>query len=132
MKFLKKYNQIFEEVESENLLNKDLKDDISEMIKKSLKTDDKETYNDFLKAFMRNPDDSQIQGLINDSDVYEFYLKYRNDIDELLSKIKFYDEIPSEMSTFSLYDYIIKGTKKAVSEIVSTLVDESSSEETTD
>lgn len=132
MRFLKKYNQIFEEVESENLLNKDLKDDISEMIKKSLKTDDKETYNDFLKAFMRNPDDSQIQGLINDSDVYEFYLKYRNDIDELLSKIKFYDEIPSEMSTFSLYDYIIKGTKKAVSEIVSTLVDESSSEETTD
>jgi regulator of replication initiation timing len=68
---------------------------------------------------------SQIEGLINDSDVYDFYLKYRNDIDELLSKIKFYDEVPSEITSFSLYDYVIKGTKKAISEIITMIIEES-------
>ena len=104
---------------------KDLKEDLVEMIEKSLKTSDIKTFDDFISAFIRNPDDTQIEGLINDSDIYEFYLKYRNDIDELLSKIKFYDDIPSEMSSFSLYDYVIKGTKKAISELVSMINDES-------
>lgn len=127
MKFLKKY-RLFEEAETTSEVNTDLKNDISEMIKKSLNTEDEETFNKFLKSFVRNPEESQIQGLINDSDVYEFYLKYRNDIDELLSKVNFYDEVPSEMSTFSLYDYIIKGTKRAVSEIISDLSESGSSE----
>lgn len=127
MKFLKNY-RLFEEAETKSEANTDLKNDISEMIKKSLETEDEETFNKFLKSFVRNPEESQIQGLINDSDVYEFYLKYRNDIDELLSKVNFYDEVPSEMSTFSLYDYIIKGTKRAVSEIISDLSESGSSE----
>ncbi len=127
MKFLKNY-RLFEEAETKSEANTDLKNDISEMIKKSLDTEDEETFNKFLKSFVRNPEESQIQGLINDSDVYEFYLKYRNDIDELLSKVNFYDEVPSEMSTFSLYDYIIKGTKRAVSEIISDLSESGSSE----
>jgi hypothetical protein len=127
MKFLKNY-RLFEEAETTSEVNTDLKNDISEMIKKSLNTEDEETFNKFLKSFIRNPEESQIQGLINDSDVYEFYLKYRNDIDELLSKVNFYDEVPSEMSTFSLYDYIIKGTKRAVSEIISDLSESGSSE----
>lgn len=127
MKFLKNY-RLFEEAETKSEANTDLKNDISEMIKKSLDTEDEETFNKFLKSFVRNSEESQIQGLINDSDVYEFYLKYRNDIDELLSKVNFYDEVPSEMSTFSLYDYIIKGTKRAVSEIISDLSESGSSE----
>ncbi len=90
MKFLKNY-RLFEEAETTSEVNTDLKNDISEMIKKSLDTEDEETFNKFLKSFVRNPEESQIQGLINDSDVYEFYLKYRNDIDELLSKVNFYD-----------------------------------------
>lgn len=104
---------------------KDIKEDIIEMIKKSLKTSDNKTFEDFVSAFIRNPQETQIEGLINDSDVYDFYLKYRNDIDELLSKIKFYDEVPSEITSFSLYDYVIKGTKKAISEIITMISEES-------
>ena len=103
---------------------KDIKEDIIEMIEKSLKTSDNKTFEDFVSAFIRNSEETQIEGLINDSDVYEFYLKYRNDIDELLSKIKFYDEVPSEITSFSLYDYVIKGTKKAISEIVTMISEE--------
>jgi len=104
---------------------KDIKEDIIEMIEKSLKTSDNKTFEDFVSAFIKNSEETQIEGLINDSDVYEFYLKYRNDIDELLSKIKFYDEVPSEITSFSLYDYVIKGTKKAISEIVTMISEES-------
>jgi len=104
---------------------KDIKEDIIEMIEKSLKTSDSKTFEEFVSAFIRNPEETQIEGLINDSDVYDFYLKYRNDIDELLSKIKFYDEVPSEITSFSLYDYVIKGTKKAISEIITMIREES-------
>jgi hypothetical protein len=110
----------------------EIKEDLKEMIEKSLKTSDKKTFDDFVSAYIKNPEETQIEGLINDSDIYEFYLKYRNDIDELLSKVKFYDEVPSEISSFSLYDYVIKGTKKAINELVNELKEgESTKEEPT-
>ena len=128
MRKMKKYHQfIKEDVESdlstEETKNQfsDMKSEIDEMIEKSLKTSDLKTKEDFIKSYNKNPDESQIEGLINDSDVYDFYLKWRNDIDEMLSKINFYDEIPSEIGSFSLYDYVIKGTKKAVLETIKDL-----------
>ena len=62
-----------------------IKEDLIEMIEKSLKTSDKKTFDDFISAYIKNPEETQIEGLINDSDVYEFYLKFRNDIDDILS-----------------------------------------------
>ena len=97
----------------------DIKDEIIEMIKSSLNTEDDKTFEDFIDAYNKNPEETQIEGLINDSDIYEFYLKWRNDIDDILSDINYYDEIPSELKVFSLYEYVIKGAKKGVSEIIS-------------
>ena len=56
----------------------------------------------------------QINGLINDSDIWDFYIKYKDNIDELLNKDGFYEKSPEELNIFSLYDYIIEGTKEAV------------------
>lgn len=97
----------------------DLKDEIKEMINKSLGSESDKVMADFIEAFNRSPEDNVIEGLINDSDVYDFYLMWRNDIDDILSAVNFFDEVPSEMKVFSLYEYIIKGTKRAVEEIVS-------------
>ena len=96
----------------------ELKDELTEMIKASLNTEDDKTFEDFIDAYNKNPEETQIEGLINDSDIYEFYLKWRNDIDEILNDIKFFDESPSESSTFGLYDYLIKGTERAIVEFV--------------
>lgn len=128
---IKSYTQFLnEDIDNEGSASseqyQEIRNDISEMIEKSLKTSDSKTVKDFISAYLRNPDDSSIEGLVNDSDVYEFYLKYRNDIDELLSNIKFYDEIPSEINSYSLYDYVIKGTKKAISELMTDIADSSS------
>ena len=106
---------------------KGVKEDLIELIEKSLKTSDQKTFDDFIEAYIKNPEDTKIEGLINDADIYEFYLKYRNDIDEILSEVKFYDEKPSEMNVFGIYDYIIKGTNKAVQEIVAKVQSETKS-----
>lgn len=105
--------------------NKDLKAEIVEKIIKSLNSEDRDVFDDFLDAFIKDDEKNKIDGLINDADVYEFYLSYRNEIDELLSNIKFYDESPSEMNSFSLYDYLVKGTLRAVKECVILIKEES-------
>jgi hypothetical protein len=123
---LKYFNQfIFEQVEDSEVKDAsvytDLQNDLKEMIEKSLKTSDEKTAEDFISAYLRDPEKTQIEGLINDSDVYEFYLKYRNNIDEILSEVNFYEEKPSDVDSFSLYDYIIVGTKRAIKEVMNML-----------
>lgn len=104
--------------------NKDLKEDIIDIVIKSLNTEDKKTITDFLSSYIKDQDSNQIVGLINDSDIYDFYTSHRNDIDQLLSDIGFYDEIPSEIGSFSLYDYVVKGTKKAILDLVTSIKSE--------
>lgn len=101
----------------------DLRDEIVDMIKKSLGSKSETVVDDFIQEFNRSPEDNVIEGLINDSDVYDFYLMWRTDIDDVLSAINYFDEVPSEDKVYSLYDYIIRGTKRAVQEIVSLMED---------
>jgi len=61
-----------------------------------------------------NSEDEILEGFIENSDIYDFYLKYQNDIDELLTDEEFFDEYPTEYNIYSLYDYLIEGTKKSV------------------
>ena len=74
--------------------------------------------NTFIESFEKNPEDVKVEGFINDSDIYDFYLKFRNDIDEILNNLKFYDEAPTEVNAFGLYEYVIKGTERAFMEVI--------------
>jgi hypothetical protein len=94
----------------------DIKDDIKKLIENTIENSGGE-FDTFVKSFNQNPDDIKIEGLINDSDIYDFYLKWRNDIDEILNDIKFFDNVPTNLNVFSLYSYIIKGTEAAVKEV---------------
>lgn len=122
---IKGYKQYIREAVDENTLvdgnnYTDIKNTIKKMIDDTIKKNGGD-YNDFIDKLIKTPLDTKINGLINDSDIYEYYLKYRNDIDQLLNEIKYYDEVPSENNVFSLYDYIIDGTNRAVIEIVKLL-----------
>lgn len=124
---IKKYLQFIKEAndeeEKEGLIGDkytELKDEIKSLIENTIEKSGGE-YKSFIDNFIKSPEDVKIEGLINDSDIYDFYLKYRNDIDELLNNIKYFDEVPSESNTFGLYDYIINGTERAVIEIVKSL-----------
>lgn len=116
--FIKEDNSTnVEDIEKDENTYEDIKSDIRDMIENSLEHSEKKTFDDFITSYISNKDEVQIEGLINDSDVYDFYVKYRNDIDSFLSRINFYDEIPSEMNSFSLYDYVVKGTKRTILEL---------------
>ena len=96
----------------------DLKSDLEEMIQRSLKESTRSNQKDFIKEYLKGNDGAQIEGLINDSDIYEFYLKYRNDIDDILTLEKFFEKSPSSHEVYSLYDYIIEGTETPVKKII--------------
>jgi hypothetical protein len=95
----------------------EIKDEIKSMIEKTIEKSGGEL-NQFVESFNKNPEDFKIEGFINDSDIYEFFLKWRNDIDEVLNDIKFFDENPVEINAIGLYDYVIKGTERAFQEVV--------------
>jgi hypothetical protein len=121
IKKIKKYSTYIKSIrainESEESDVSGIEGDIKSMIEKTIKNIGGE-FSLFVDSFKQNPYDVKIEGLINDSDVYDFYLKWRNDIDEILNNINFFDEAPSESGSFGLYDFIIKGTERAVIEIV--------------
>jgi hypothetical protein len=98
----------------------ELKDEVKSMIEKTIEKSGGE-FKSFVDKFIKSPEDVKIEGFINDSDIYDFYLKFRNDIDELLNDIKYFNEVPSESNTLGLYDYIINGTTKALGQIVKEL-----------
>lgn len=109
---MKKFTQIIE-----NNINPS--DDIEKAVKSlfnttaenlNIKVDD--LYIDFKKA----PEEVNIEGFINDSDVYDFYLKWRNEVDEILTDSGFFNESHDVIT--SLYDFVIFGTKKAFQLIV--------------
>lgn len=95
-------------------------DEIKSLIEKTIEKSGGE-FNSFVESYIKNPKEVKIEGLINDSDVYDFYLKYRNQIDECLNEIKFYDLVPSEISVFGLYDFTLSGTQAAILEFVKEL-----------
>lgn len=105
--------------ESESSKFVEIKDELKRMIEETIEKD-KVDYNGFVKSFLRNPKDVKIKGLTSSSDLYEFYIKWRNDIDEILSDINFFDESPSDSNSFGLYDYTINGTQKAIQEFLKT------------
>lgn len=72
----------------------------------------------FAKNYKNNPKDVSIEGLINDEQVYDFWLKYDNQIDEILNDINFFNESPDELNSVGTYKYIITCTKRAILEIV--------------
>lgn len=111
-------NQITDESDSAEYSK--IKEEIKSMIESTIENSGGE-FSSFVESFNRNPEDVQIEGLINDSDIYDFYLKWRNDIDEILNDVNFFDEVPSEINAFGLYEYIIKGTERCVIEIVKNL-----------
>lgn len=107
-----------EETDASDSSNFDeVKEEVKSMIESTIEKSGGE-FNSFVDSFVKNPEDVKIEGLINDSDIYEFYLKWRNDIDEILSDVKFFDENPNDVNAFGLYEYVIRGTERAIEEIV--------------
>jgi hypothetical protein len=132
---VKKYLQFIKEAISDGKVDSskyaEIKGEIKSMIEKTIENSGGE-FASFVDKFTKEPDEVKIEGLINDSDLYDFYLKFRNDIDEMLNDLKFFGSAPSEVNALGLYDYLIKGTQKAIEETVKLLSEEKPTEEPTE
>ena len=121
---IKRYTQFVNEdqsIEGLKSLDSSKYDEVLEEVKKMV--DDTIQKNGgelstFIESLQKNPEDVKVEGFINDSDIYDFYLKFRNDIDELLNNIKFYDDAPTEVNAYGLYEYVVKGTERAFMEVI--------------
>jgi hypothetical protein len=87
------------------------------MIKKTVKESGGE-FDSMLSSYKQNPKDQQERYFYRQSDIYDFYLKWRNDIDEILNNINYFDDAPTEKNAFGLYEYTIRGTERAFLEVV--------------
>lgn len=120
---VKKFSQYIKEsnIEEINSSNFDeISNEVKDMIEKTIENSGGE-FSTFLDSILKNPEDVKIEGFINDSDIYDFYLKWRNEIDEILNNIKFFSEIPTDINAFGLYEYVIKGTERSMMEIIKML-----------
>jgi len=68
------------------------------------------------KLEKENITDSIIFGLSSDQEWFNFYLKFKDEIDVLLTNINYFDKSFSEKSIFSLYSIVIDGCQIAVME----------------
>ena len=95
-------------------------DEVKSLIEKTIEKSGG-VFDTFIESYIKDPEEVKIEGLINDSDIYDFYLKYRNQIDDCLKDIKFYDRTATEVGAFSLYEYVIKGTNTSIKEFVTSM-----------
>ena len=122
LQYIKEADEVQTEQETDIDSSKfdEVKNEVKSMIENTIEKSGGE-FSSFVDSFVKNPEDVKIEGFINDSDVYEFYLKWRNDIDEILNDVKFFGEAPTEINAFGLYEYVIKGTEHSMNEIVKML-----------
>lgn len=126
---------IKEDIESDNISDSDIdkstsskflemREELKNKILKTIEDSDKnyQDYNSFVVDFLKNSkypftkSNVKIDGLIDDSDIFEFYKKWRNDIDEILNDVKFFDDSPKKLNAIGLYRYVIAGTERAIVE----------------
>lgn len=123
MKRIKTY-KLFLESLTDNITDKyrDLKEEVLDLILKSLNTEEETIVIKFLEDYIKGNSKSNIEGLINDSDIYDFYTKYGTDVDQILEEEL--SKSPSDIESFSLYDYVVKQTKVAIKKVVTLLIED--------
>jgi hypothetical protein len=115
---IKKYISFVNEDKSSESVMSGVEGDVRDMIQNTIDNSGGGDVKSFAKNYKDNPKDVSIEGLINDEQVYDFWLKYDNQIDEILNDINFFNESPDELNSVGTYKYIITCTKRAILEIV--------------
>jgi hypothetical protein len=87
-----------------------LKRGILDLLDKALNSDATKLQ-DFVNKFIDPESEEILDGFVEDADIFDFYLKYQSDIDQILLDHNYYDDLPE---VESLYDYVIDGTFDAV------------------
>jgi hypothetical protein len=98
--------------------------DVRNMIKSTIEnSSDYDGIDSFIDDFLRDPDGVKIDGLVMDDQVYDFWVNYKNEIDEILNDVKFFDNSPTDIKEIGTYKYLIACTRKAIELVVTMIKD---------
>ena len=115
------YEFVFEDQNNSDLnISDEIKSELKEMIQKTIDNKGGE-YESFIDKLLNDNEDVKIEGLINDSDIFDFYLKWRNDLDPILNSSNFFEKSPKDLGKMGLYEYVVEGTNSAILYIVKSL-----------
>lgn len=122
-KFTKEYSEMIRENLEDTLKDKlseqhiSLKKGIIDLMDESI-DDTSELVNvqKFIDDYIKDPEPGKLQDFIENVDIFNFYLKYQGDIDDICNNTNWFDESPKDRNIFSLYDIIVEGTKYGVVE----------------
>lgn len=129
MKIKRFNNFINESVVSDDLITK-LSDDYKELMtdiithidETLVDINDEYKLSDFKKFIdeyiIEGKDSDKINGLIDENDIFNFYMKYQADIDKFLNDDGYLEETPKDHNSFGLHDMMIDGTKYTVFKMV--------------
>jgi len=120
-------NEKLQDKYSESIGNdyKILKTGILELIDDTIESDNLVDAQNFMDNYIKDKEPGdKLTNFIEDNEIFNFYLKYQSDIDELCNDKNYFDESLSEKNIFSLYNVIIDGCKFAVKECISLLYNE--------
>ena len=115
------YEFVFEDQNNSDLnISDEIKSELKKMIQKTIDNKGGE-YESFIDKLLNDNEDVKIEGLINDSDIFDFYLKWRNDLDTILNSSNFFEKSPKDLDKVGLYEYVVEGTNSAILYIVKSL-----------
>ncbi len=95
---------------------KSLKRGVIDLIGGTIDSSELVDYKNFIDEYISSgykKENDIISSFVEDNDIFNFYLKYKGDIDELLTDKEFFEQPGKDNDIFSLYDNIIVGTKLA-------------------
>jgi hypothetical protein len=122
---MKRFTKILESLTERMNIDSELEDlqtELIEMVEESTNTDDIELQIETINSYIEDSD-TTIIGLVNDSDIFDFYLKHRNQLDIVLTEIDHFNVLPTKIGvSTSVYDYLVESTKIAIQETFKKMV----------
>ena len=124
---IKRYSEYIREAEETVKKKVSGPDEIKTAVKEKIESNIKKSggeYSAFVDKFAKDPESVQIEGLISDDQIYDFWMKFENDIDELLNGVGFFDQSPVSMNVIGVYKYVVSSAREAINLVVGMLRDE--------
>lgn len=117
---MKRFTKILESLTDQVNFDEDIKDlqeELVEIIDNAVNSDETNLKIETMNAFISDSE-TTIEGLVNDSDLFDFYLKYKNQFDMVLSEIEHFKKSPEDLGVLnSVYEYIVESTKIGIQEV---------------
>ena len=116
---MKRFTKILESLTDQLNIDSELEDlqtDLILMVEESVNTDDIELQKETIESYISDSS-TTIIGLVNDSDIFDFYLKHRNQLDMILTDLNHFNVSPDKIGVNnSVYEYIVESTKIGIQE----------------